>query len=990
MKDLVIGSNELRRLLQGDGLKSNVGQKFSGVMAWRINLHEDFFDWLSRSGSDSDGDYRKRCSYIITRLRVDGYMSRHKPVKGKAEGWWRARCGGTSGSQYYMWYTNGTTDIGKSLGLGEREVLVREFRHHDIIEDPPTSSSRSDWIEFDPEDFEISEDVRPYTSEQYRVALDQSCPISIIKGYPGSGKTTALQLAVTKSNTERVLYLTFSQRLAVEASRYFNAYQKEGQSIDVMSFAELINLVSDSPTSSVGFPSVYLLADLLKKLIRPQVAKQFGAWTNHHDELYAELHAHAIGRSLPISFRGYEASDGTVLDPKVYEEMRASEGLGEASKDAAEILKLISEPSMLSQLFPSAFSAREAISEIYKPLPSRFTKIGMVLIDEVQDLTPIEYFFVLNVISRIAVGNKEWPKLLIAGDESQTVRPTEFEWAWMKEMTATVFEGVSFHEEILSSNLRSPLSIAEFVEATRAQYSLLPRVERPSGLTATDTNEQEIGKVIYCLMKPNESINDLLDITESLPRSVVIYPGFRLPKELYDKEDEERIWTSLEAKGLDFENVFVLDAGKNQETFRKKLSDIKHSDFLNVWARSSADNFRVACSRSTKNLVLIDRDGVDKSDYIRELFTRKNVEIFEEWDLVDVSRDLEDDESTSLLEKLERVLDDVDTLVETNTERALKRARTASRQLEILNTEQIVPAELAERVNISHGSVAEYWVANPIAESDLNFKAIQAEAYDYFNKTDISSAYNAYKELQVQLKSKTVKSWTYQKKTLDLISAALVYQDLLTSKATVIARNNENLILKGVEHLHSVEIDQIEESDQLMCLQVYESVVDKFGKRHPYLIEQAEVVITSWVTDLRSQLYVSEALSLIHASSTPLPQLKGLCLEDLGVLSEAIEIFEFGGFTLDAIRCARKLGDFDKARELNNGRDAELDSYLNWIQSTIYSLKSGSGTSIKPLAEEEELLRGFDMRFDLNEFDAVDEEAIGEETAFEYDDEQPI
>jgi hypothetical protein len=134
-----------------------------------------------------------------------------------------------------------------------------------------------------------------------------------------------------------------------------------------MSFAELIDAVSDSPTGATGFPSVNELADLFMSSITPHVARQFGTWTNHLDELYAELHAHAIGRSLPIDFREVQESNDLFLSPENYEKLRRKEGLGDAAKDAAEILKEISESKLLNEIFPSAAAARAAISEIYRP-----------------------------------------------------------------------------------------------------------------------------------------------------------------------------------------------------------------------------------------------------------------------------------------------------------------------------------------------------------------------------------------------------------------------------------------------------------------------------------------------------------------------------------------------------------------------------------------------------------------------------------------------
>jgi hypothetical protein len=80
-------------------------------------------------------------------------------------------------------------------------------------------------------------------------------------------------------------------------------------------------------------------------------------------------------------------------------------------------------------------------------------------------------------------------------------------------------------------------------------------------------------------------------------------------------------------------------------------------------------------------------------------------------------------------------------------------------------------------------------------------------------------------------------------------------------------------------------------------------------------------------------------------------------LEDLAQYSEAREIFEAAGYTEDAIRCARRMGDFDKAHELNGGKDPELDQYLAWISSVTSTLAQGSPMSHAMLKEEKFLIQ---------------------------------
>src|SRR5207245_4995409 len=57
-----------------------------------------------------------------------------------------------------------------------------------------------------------------------------------------------------------------------------------------------------------------------------------------------------------------------------------------------------------------------------------------IAIDEVQDLTPIEALVFVLLAEAIQKHHGSSPTLLIAGDEAQTVRPTDFEWGWLNDL----------------------------------------------------------------------------------------------------------------------------------------------------------------------------------------------------------------------------------------------------------------------------------------------------------------------------------------------------------------------------------------------------------------------------------------------------------------------------------------------------------------------------------------------------------------------------
>ncbi len=98
--------------------------------------------------------------------------------------------------------------------------------------------------------------------------------------------------------------------------------------------------------------------------------------------------------------------------------------------------------------------------------------------DEIQDLTPLEAFVVL-ALGRNLNADGRYAPILLAGDEAQTVRPTDFEWAWLNDMLhTTLSQPLEFK---LSVNLRSPRRIADVVNRAWDFYDYLHKHDRPSG-----------------------------------------------------------------------------------------------------------------------------------------------------------------------------------------------------------------------------------------------------------------------------------------------------------------------------------------------------------------------------------------------------------------------------------------------------------------------------------------------------------------------------
>ena len=85
--------------------------------------------------------------------------------------------------------------------------------------------------------------------------------------------------------------------------------------------------------------------------------------------------------------------------------------------------------------------------------------------------------------------------LLLAGDEAQTVRPTDFEWAWLNDM---LHDSIGAPQEFkLPVNLRSPRRIADLVNRAWDLYDHLSKQDRPSGNSYAEIDE--IRRTRFCM-----------------------------------------------------------------------------------------------------------------------------------------------------------------------------------------------------------------------------------------------------------------------------------------------------------------------------------------------------------------------------------------------------------------------------------------------------------------------------------------------------------
>ena len=150
----------------------------------------------------------------------------------------------------------------------------------------------------------------------------------------------------------------------------------------------------------------------------------------------------------------------------------------------------------------------------------------------------------------------------MAGDEAQTVRPTDFEWAWLSDLLHSSVGTPSEHK--LAANLRSPQRIAGLVNRVWDLYSHIHKQERPSGTGYAEIEDDATDQILYCTAAPGPELDELL-ISFSAREGLALITLDDVVPAYVPEAARGAVLTVSEAKGLDFHSVCVLDPGRHVE-----------------------------------------------------------------------------------------------------------------------------------------------------------------------------------------------------------------------------------------------------------------------------------------------------------------------------------------------------------------------------------------------------------------------------------------
>lgn len=561
-------------------------------------VHDDVISSLGTHPPERRGRLRLVLHHLASLGRTSVVKSCSDPVN---RGWRRAPLGGGRGMQYYLWWSPKSGPQTTDLTAPLRSIFIRAIRHHDD-HSPLSSGSVDDYHSIQTRDvLAPNEDAlgpTPITGDQYNFVFDAE-PVRVLLGRPGAGKTTALLHAIFSRRRQRVLYVTWSERLCTVAREQAAAFAPKDTFVDAIDFTTLLSRILGYDLDRL--PHDYSLG-ALNALLDGTPASQLGEWSSRPESMLAEVRAYLVGRAetaeIPTSTHSFP-----LMPSREYVKSRREE-IGEpAAKRLTDLITLAERRGSLAKVFPEIYAAHEAIRRLRDGyLPPGFESFQKIAVDEAQDLTSVEISVLIELCKAIRrVHGDQAPAFLIAGDEGQTVRPSGFGVPVLKRLVSSLQVPKEYK---LLAPLRYPQEIAKVIDRAQDLYGNLQRRSRPSNQAQVDCGGHVNGQVRH-ISEPDPELarSMLLELTSKRIDSVIIVSAGAPVPDWVDDALRQEVLLPHEAKGLEYQTVVVLDPGQVLADLSSRIGFEKLRD---AELRSAIDRLRVAMTRATETLVFMD------------------------------------------------------------------------------------------------------------------------------------------------------------------------------------------------------------------------------------------------------------------------------------------------------------------------------------------------------------------------------------------------
>jgi hypothetical protein len=433
---------------------------------------------------------------------------------------------------------------------------------------------------------------KPISFDDAQEAVYRQAPPLIVVGSAGSGKT-ALTLEKLKQAEGEVLYVTHSAYLAQNARElyYANGFEQPGQEAVFLSYREFVE--------SIRVPAG-----------REAQWRDFAGWFARMRQAFKGIDAHQAFEEI----RGViTASADGALSREAYLALGVRQAIftGGERERLYELFDKYRAWLADARLYDLNLVARD-----WQAMAA--PRYDFIVIDEVQDITPVQLALVLKTLKRPG-------HFLLCGDSNQIVHPNFFSWSQVKSLFWRDPELAQRQElRVLAANFRNGR------EATRVANQLLKIKQRRFGSIDRESNflVQAVGGAPgqVALLADKDGVKKELDhkIRHSTRFAVLVMRD-------EDKAEARKhfstplLFSIHEAKGLEYENIvlyrFVTDhrapfaeivdgvdaADLSADSLDYRRAKDKSDKAMEVY-KFFVNALYVALTRATQNLYLVESD----------------------------------------------------------------------------------------------------------------------------------------------------------------------------------------------------------------------------------------------------------------------------------------------------------------------------------------------------------------------------------------------